>query len=223
LGQSFSWAQAGAALLTCGAAYGLTQVISSQRAQPRATTEQEQTGKPKLGGPFTLIGPGGTAVTSEDLKGKFLLLYFGFTFCPDICPSELIKQQEVIEALDAALGKRVDPVFVSIDPARDTIAQVQNYCAEFGGRLLGLTGTPDQVKTITRAYRVYFNQGIKVADDSQDYLIDHSIIHYLVGPDGSFVDFYGKNLAVKEMVAKIKEKVEEREARKENRRGVADA
>jgi protein SCO1/2 len=154
---------------------------------------------------------------------RFLLLYFGFTFCPDICPLELIKQQEVIEALDAAIGKRVDPVFITVDPARDTVAQVMNYCAEFGPRLLGLTGTPSQVKTVTRAYRVYFNQGIKVAEASEDYLIDHSIIHYLVAPDGSFVDFYGKNLSVKEMVAKIKEKVEDRDARKGKRQGIADA
>lgn len=94
------------------------------------------------------------------------------------------------------------PVFISIDPGRDSVAQVTSYCAEFHPRLLGLTGTLASIKKVTRAFRVYYNEGIRT-DDSEDYLVDHSIIHYFMDRNGKFVEFFGKNMNVNEMFDKI--------------------
>ena len=175
-------------------------------ASQRAIVSDEQIGKPKLGGPWTLYDARtGSPVTSEDMKGKFQLIYFGFTYCPDICPEELEKQAAVIEAVDKVYPGAIQPIFITVDPRRDTLAQTASYVSEFHKRLLGLTGTPNQIKKVTRMFRVYYNEGIKTRseDGEEDYLVDHSIIHYLMGPDNEFVDFYGKNLNTEEMSSKI--------------------
>ena len=129
------------------------------------------------------------------------MLYFGFTFCPDICPQELEKVALVQQTLDVTKREKLISVFVTIDPRRDTCAQVAKYVKSFPGRCIGLTGSPGSVKKISRLFRVYYNDAFKVTEE--DYLIDHSIIHYLIGPSGEFIDFYGKHLTSKEMAAKI--------------------
>merc|ERR1712151_968543 len=176
------------------------------------------------GGPFELLDRKGVLRTEEDYKGQYLLIYFGFTFCPDICPQEMEKQTHVIELIDAEFGPIATPVFISIDPKRDTPAQVKEYCKEFHPRIVGLTGTPEQVKQVSRAYRVYYNEGVKASD--QDYLIDHSIIHYFVGKNGKFLDFFGKNMTAQEMTDKILLTIREDQARakaRKERRGVESA
>jgi protein SCO1/2 len=174
-----------------------------------------------LGGPFELVDRKGQVKTDEDLKGQYLLIYFGFVFCPDICPQEMEKQSHAIELLDAEFGPVATPVFISIDPKRDTPAQVDDYCKEFHPRLVGLTGTPEQVKKASRAYRVYFNEGLKT--DEKDYLIDHSIIHYFMGKDGKFIDFFGKNMTAKEITEKMRAVIltdQEKARQRTQRRGV---
>lgn len=111
----------------------------------------------------------------------------------------------VIEKLESIYGRGSRPlqlVFISIDPARDTMAQTHSYCAEFGPNLLALTGTTMQIKRITRLFRVYYNEGIR-SDDSEDYLVDHSVIHYLMDRQGNFVEFFGKNMTADEMAQRI--------------------
>merc|ERR1712203_462641 len=98
----------------------------------------------------------GKRVTDEDLKGQYLLMYFGFTFCPDICPQEMEKQTQVIELIEKAVGPVATPVFISIDPNRDTPPVIDEYCSDFHPRIVGLTGTNEQVKQVSRAYRVYY-------------------------------------------------------------------
>ncbi|CAD7928849.1 unnamed protein product [Amoebophrya sp. A120] len=172
------------------------------KRQRAAIVEQESIGTPKLGGPWTLYNRQGKLVTDADFRGKYQLIYFGFTFCPDICPEEMEKQGMVIEKLDKMFGAElVEPIFISVDPGRDTVAQVDTYCSEFHKRLQGLTGSPEQVKKVTRAFRVYYNEGIRA--DGEDYLVDHSIIQYLMDRNGKFVDFFGKNMTVGEIVSKI--------------------
>eukprot|EP00401_Gymnodinium_catenatum_P077612 CAMPEP_0117522178 /NCGR_PEP_ID=MMETSP0784-20121206/34073_1 /TAXON_ID=39447 /ORGANISM="" /LENGTH=340 /DNA_ID=CAMNT_0005318241 /DNA_START=47 /DNA_END=1065 /DNA_ORIENTATION=- len=189
--------------------------------EQRASTRHERIGTPKLGGPFELVDRKGVVRTDADYKGQYLLIYFGFTFCPDICPQEMEKQTHAIELLDKEFGPVATPVFISIDPNRDTVAQVDDYCKEFHPRIVGLTGTPEQVKKVSRAYRVYYNEGIKT--DDQDYLVDHSIIHYFVDRRGKFLDFFGKNMTAKEMAAKMRQTIiEDREkaAARKGRQGV---
>lgn len=203
----YYWTYKGA-LFTCAVCCVTSAlwIYEKKRLQQRrgvpSTQVEEIVGTPKLGGPWTLVGPTGEVVSSTHFCGKYQLLYFGFSFCPDVCPQELEKQSLVLEQLDKEFGPIIQPIFITVDPARDTVAQVQAYCQAFHPRLLGLTGTPEQIKKVTRAFRVYYNQGIRT--DDEDYMVDHSIIQYLMGKNGKFKDFYGRNLTVTEMTNKIR-------------------
>jgi protein SCO1/2 len=138
-----------------------------------------------VGGPFTLQDGSGKQVTDRDFRGKFMLVYFGYTFCPDVCPTTL---NEVADALDRLGPKadRVQPIFITVDPKRDTPVVVKQYVAAFTPRLIGLTGTPEQVAQAAQAYRVYYAEH-RTGPGPDDYSMDHSSILYLMGPDGKFV------------------------------------
>ena len=142
-------------------------------------------GEALVGGPFTMLDQDGRRVTEKDFLGKYMLVFFGYTYCPDVCPTEL---QVMTAALDqmGPEADRIQPVFVSIDPARDTPEVLKAYVGNFGPRLVGLTGTPEEVATIAKAYRVFFAKAANSSSDT-DYLLDHSSIIYLMGPDGRFV------------------------------------
>lgn len=139
-----------------------------------------------VGGPFALVDQDGRARTDRDFRGRWVLLYFGYTYCPDVCPTTLAAMAEVIEKLgtDAA---RVTPVFVTVDPARDRPAVLKSYLASIGPGFVGLTGTPSAVAGIARAYRVYY---AKHPLPGGGYSVDHSSVIYLVDPAGKFVKFY---------------------------------
>lgn len=141
-----------------------------------------------LGGPFTLTDHTGRTVTERDFAGRAVLLYFGYSYCPDVCPTELGTIASALDAMGAA-GERVTPVFITIDPERDTQAALADYVSRFHPRMIGLTGTPEQIAQAARAYRVYF---AKVRPrDSTDYLMDHSSFIYFVGPDGRVRSLFG--------------------------------
>ena len=165
------------------------------------TYKPRSVGRAAIGGPFSLVDMHGKPFTDRDLLGQFSLLYFGFTYCPDICPDELTKMAEAIDKVEDKTGKQVLPVFITVDPERDTPEQIREYCTEFHPRLLGLTGTMDQIKQAARQYRVYFNK----TEDGDDYLVDHSIIMYLLDPEGEFITFYGKNNTAEELADKMAE------------------
>lgn len=138
-----------------------------------------------IGGPFTLEDGAGHAVTDHDLRGHYLLVYFGYTFCPDVCPTTLTA---IAGALDK-LGRQADqvqPVFITVDPERDTPKVMHDYTAAFSPRILGLTGTPEQIAKAAGAYRVYYAKH-RTGEAAGDYTMDHSSIIYLMGPDGRFI------------------------------------
>ncbi len=144
-----------------------------------------ETGGPTVGGPFTLVDSSGHTVTDRDFRGKYLLVYFGYTYCPDVCPTTL---NAVAAALDK-LGKQADrlqPLFITVDPRRDTPAVMQQYTAAFTPRLLGLTGTPAQIAAAAKEYHVYYAEH-RTGPGPNDYSMDHSSILYLMGPDGHFI------------------------------------
>ncbi|QDZ19964.1 copper chaperone SCO1/SenC [Chloropicon primus] len=169
--------------------------------QVKGVKNLPSSGKAAVGGPWTLMGPDGKAFESRSLEGEFSLLYFGFTFCPDICPDELEKIAESVDLLEKITKRKIRPVFITIDPERDDTEIVNEYVKEFHPRLLGLTGTKEQIKKITRLFRVYFS---KTSESDEDYLIDHSIISYLVDPEGNFVKFFGKNSTANDMAMEMK-------------------
>jgi protein SCO1/2 len=138
-----------------------------------------------VGGPFTLENGNGQQVTDRDFRGKYMLVYFGYTFCPDVCPTTL---SEVADAMDKLGPKadRVQPIFITVDPKRDTPEVVKQYVAAFSPRLIGLTGTPEQIATVAKEYRVYYADH-QTEPGSKDYSVDHSSVLYLMGPDGKFI------------------------------------
>jgi len=198
----------GSAALTLGGLYGLYEYQYQRQLMVQRTA-----GRPDLGGPFSLIRSDGQKVTNEDFFGKWTLLYFGFTKCPDICPEEMFKVSEVLTRLDGQ-GIPVQPVFITIDPARDTKERLTSYFAagEFHPKFIALTGTHDQVKKACRAYRVYFSKPTDEEIKQGDYLLDHSIISYLLDPEGEFVDYFGKSLSKKEMEERMQKAITEWES-----------
>jgi protein SCO1 len=136
-----------------------------------------------IGGPFTLIDDTGAQVTGKTLAGKPYAMYFGYTFCPDVCPTTLLDLSRWIEKLGPD-ADRLNYVFVTVDPERDTVQSLHTYLSSFDKRIRGYTGTPAEIAQIAREYRVYYK---KVPTDDGGYTMDHSAVIYLMGPDGKFV------------------------------------
>jgi protein SCO1/2 len=138
-----------------------------------------------VGGPFTLTDQNGRLVSDRDFRGKYQLLYFGYTFCPDVCPTTLNDVTEAMRKLGAKAGD-IQPIFITIDPRRDTPPVLKRYVAAFDSRLIGLTGTAEQIARVAREYRVYYAPH-RTGPGPDDYTMDHSSVLYLVGPDGRFL------------------------------------
>ncbi|CAN6469879.1 unnamed protein product [Victoria cruziana] len=164
--------------------------IEELRAASITVKQGPSVGKAAIGGPFKLVNHEGKSVTEKDFMGKWTVIYFGFTHCPDICPEELQKLVMAIDDIKQKAGLEVVPVFISVDPERDTVEQVREYISEFHPALIGLTGSVDEIKDVARAFRVYY---MKTEEEESDYLVDHSVVMYLMDPDMEFVKFFGKN------------------------------
>jgi protein SCO1/2 len=167
-----------------GALGGASALILTSGAQ---TPKVETTGAALIGGPFTLVDQNGKTVTDRDFRGKYMLIFFGFTHCPDICAAEL---QVMSVALDA-LGAKADavvPIFVTLDPGRDTPEAVGTYVKNFGNTFVGLTGSPTDIATVAKSYRVTYQKfWYKDKDGNYSYSIDHSAIVYLMDKDGKYL------------------------------------
>ncbi len=160
----------------------------------------DEAAAPAVGGPFTLIDQNGVTRHDSDFRGKVLLVYFGYTYCPDACPATL---QAISETLDM-LGdqaKKIQPLFISVDPARDTPAQLKSYAANFHPTLIALTGAPDELKKVEKEYHVYVAKVPQSGSD--DYLIDHSSIIYVMDANGRYRGQIPTGLPPKVMAASI--------------------
>lgn len=154
---------------------------------------------------FDLVDHTGSSMTDEDFKGRWQLVFFGFTFCPDICPTTLSTVTAVMEGL-ASDGDEIAPLFITVDPERDTPEVMADYVANFDPRIIGLTGRPEQIAAAAKAFRVYYNKAVN-ADAPDDYSMDHSAFLYLMGPDGEYVTHFSHQEDVETMVASIQEKL----------------
>lgn len=164
-------------------------------------------GKPAIGGPWSLVDLQGNLVTNKSFEGKWLLLYFGFARCPDICPSEMMKVARVMDTLKAdhpELADKIIPLFVSIDPARDSLKALQAYAEDFHPSYVFLTGTPEQVRRMAKFYRVYFSKAEEVGDD---YLVDHSIVIYFHDDKGDMADCFTQSMRPTDVVEKVVERM----------------
>jgi protein SCO1/2 len=157
--------------------FGAVLVVSSRMSTPVAQQIAA------VGGPFKLIDQNGKAVSDQDLKGRPFLVFFGFTHCPDVCPTTLFDVSEMLRALGPD-ADRTRALFITVDPERDTPAVMKDYLSSFDPHLAGLTGDPAAIATVAKAYRVYYK---KVPLDGGEYTMDHTAIVYLMDKEGRFV------------------------------------
>ncbi|MEJ0010490.1 MAG: SCO family protein [Alphaproteobacteria bacterium] len=155
---------------------------------PLKTAEAGGSGQADVGGAFALTDGSGRTVTDKDFRGKYMLVYFGYTHCPDVCPTTLL----LIDNAVAQLGRKADratPIFITVDPARDTPKVVGDYVKHFGPHLVGLTGSAQQVHDAAAAYKVYYSK-IEDENSALGYMMDHSSFIYLMGPDGKYITHF---------------------------------
>lgn len=158
-----------------------------------------------IGGPFTLVNGDGQTVTDADFRGRWALIYFGYTFCPDVCPTELSIMAGAMDKLTPQEQAKLAPLFISVDPTRDTPAVMKDYATAFHPKMIGLTGSPEQVAAVMKSYKVYAAKAkVEGNQDPTSYTVDHSSILYLIGPDGRFVAHFPHGTAVDDLASALK-------------------
>ena len=187
-----------------GAAIGALAAVLWLDHGPGGTGDSG-TGVVDIGGPFTLVDQEGRTRQASDFAGRYMLVFFGYTHCPDVCPTTLQAVADTMDILEDTAGaeaaRNIVPIFITVDPTRDTPDVMKEYAALFHPRLVGLTGSEEQVAAAAKAYRVYY---ARRGEDS-DYLMDHSAFIYLMGPDGRYITHFRPGMAPEEMAAKIRE------------------
>lgn len=168
---------------------------------PHGGQPVQSSGTALVGGPFSLVGTDGKIVTDVDFRGRYMLIFFGFTHCPDICPAELQIISQALEKLGDK-GKKVVPVFVTLDPERDTPEVMGQYVKSFGPNFVGLTGTPEAIAATAKAYRVAYAK-VENKDSPGNYSVDHSALAYLMGPEGNYVTHFTYGTSADDMATKL--------------------
>jgi len=187
--------------LTWASALLFVLAVAGASSAAAGTSKEELYGQ--YGGPFALVDHHGRGVTDTDFKGRYMLVFFGYTYCPDVCPTDLRIIGDAMDMLGDA-GESVQPLFITIDPERDTPEVLADFVANFHPRLLGLTGSKQQIASIANDYgvtffKVFFPPSVSVSDDQSEntsdddnaaYLVNHSAATYLMGPDGKFITYF---------------------------------
>lgn len=159
-----------------------------------------------IGGAFELTDQDGARVSNDSLKGSYRLVYFGYSFCPDVCPVDVARMMRGFSSLEKAdpeRAARVQPIFITVDPERDTPAALKVFVAAFHPRLIGLTGSPADIETAKRAYRVYAAKS--EGSDPENYLMDHTAYVYLMDPDGRPITYFQRDDNADAIAAGLKE------------------
>lgn len=182
-----------AAALTIAALAVAVVVVFFNNQSSDCSTNSVAGGDAAIGGPFTLVNQFGQTVTDKDVITGPTLIYFGYTFCPDVCPLDLARNVEAIDILDER-GEQVTPVFITIDPARDTPEELRDFAEVMHEDMIALTGTDEQIAAASKAYKTYYAK----VDDGPDYLMDHLTYSYLMSPKG-FVDFFRRDVTPEDM------------------------
>ena len=195
-------------LLACVAvAWALVALVSEHRpTRGSGSGAVLITAAAEIGGPFALTDQSGKRVTDKDFLGRHLLIYFGYTFCPDVCPTTLNTLSISLDMLGDR-ARMLVAAFVTIDPERDTAELLRAYIANFNPGILGLTGSPENIRTLAKAYRVYYARAAGTAEDDRDYLMEHSAGIYLIDPQGGIVRTFPHTASPEEIVEAVKAKL----------------
>lgn len=178
----------------------LTRIWLGSNPAPRITTS----GTAAIGGPFRLVASDGAEVTDETYHGKWILIYFGYTFCPDACPTALANISVALEKLGAQAGQ-LQPLFITVDPQRDTRDVMAAYLKAFDPRIVGLTGTPAQIDAVVKEYRIY--AAPQKSDGDSNYPVAHSAYLFLMDPHGTFVNLISGNASGEEIAVWLRKKM----------------
>lgn len=176
-----------------GGTFAATQFGGSDDKFAQCRASQSAAGA--IGGPFELVSETGETVTDVDVITEPTIIYFGYTFCPDVCPLDNMRNAQAVQILDEQ-GVTVNPVFITVDPERDTVDVVRDFTDNFHDRMLGLTGSAEQVRAASQAYRTYY---AKQDTDDEFYLVDHTTMSYLVLPEAGFQEFYRRDVTPEQM------------------------
>jgi protein SCO1/2 len=182
----------------------IAAILLASKDGPLSIVDRGSVGTPAIGGPFQLVDQTGKTVSDADYRGRFMLIYFGYSFCPDVCPTALSVMADAMDQVPEAARAKIQPIFITIDPERDTVALMKDYVAQFYPTLIGLTGTPEQTAAAAKAYRSYFKKN-EATKTQENYLMDHSSIVYLMGPDGRFLTNFTHETTPEKMAAKLRE------------------
>ncbi len=190
--------------LLIGAGIALTTVMAERSGS--TATSSKIVNAAGIGGPYTLIDQDGVTRTEADFKNTYKLIYFGFTFCPAICPTELQKIAQALKSLPDDIRAKIQPIFITIDPERDTPAVMKKYVPMFDPRLIGLTGSVEQIEAVKKAYKIY---GAKVPPAegaaADEYTMDHSSFFYFMTPDDQMISIYKTEDLASDMVEQLTE------------------
>ena len=196
----------GAALALCAALWVTQTPAQSEvrRAEAAQFMNELMSGKAAVGAPFTLTNQYGKRVSLSDFRGKVVLLYFGFTFCPDVCPTDLFVIAQTVKSLGRS-GDQVQPLFVTLDPARDTRELLRGYVAAFHPRIVALTGSEDEIRGVATAYKVFFEK--VTPPGSKTYFIDHSAFTFLLDRNGKYVLFFPPGTPSNRMAVTVRDEL----------------
>lgn len=170
---------------------------------PTMAEAQDSAQTAQIGGRFMLEDHNGQIVTDQDFGDRYMLITFGYTFCPDICPTNLVNMSQALDELGDQ-GKKIAPIFITVDPVRDTAARLREYVASFDERLIGLTGPQPMIDSVTQRYKIVHDVQHPEGWTKDDYLIDHTASIFLMDPDGNFLVKFAHGMAPKDMAARIK-------------------
>jgi protein SCO1 len=186
------------AVAAVAAVAGTVTAVSLHRA-PQAKAAPHP---PRIGGHFELVTPDGSTVTEATFRGKWLLVYFGYTFCPDVCPGTLMSMTQALQNI-GPLADKVQPIFITFDPARDTPQIMGEYVKNFDPRFVGLSGTPQQTAAAAKVFHVY-NSAKRLDANSSEYVFDHSSYIYIMDPNGNFVNLLAGDMPGHEVAKNLK-------------------
>jgi len=197
----YSWGYAiGIMLIMAGGVVLFKEIMQHKQSRPHKI---EAGGTPLIGGDWSMIDHKGNQVTNRDYQGKYLMIYFGFTFCPDVCPRELNKIAEALDILEQrGVADEIIPIMCSVDPRRDGPRQIAKYIGQFHERLVGLTGSVAQVSKFVKTMRAYFSQPPK-DPNVKDYIIDHVTMVYIFDRDGEFKDYADSGHTAEQLADKM--------------------